>query len=231
MKPLEQLLPREERERLRREALAAEPRHYSPWLHVTVPSLVGLLVCGAALSQVRHLRGVDLLFFLGILVLSNATEWRAHRDLLHKRLPPFGVLYDRHTPQHHMIFVHGDMALRTPREFRLVLIPMTGVLAIFLATAPPAAILWSFGQKNFAAMYLAATMLYVVSYELMHLAWHLPETSFIGSLRLVRALREHHSVHHDPRLMQRWNFNVTIPLWDLVRRTYFRSASSERAEA
>ena len=231
MEPLEQVLPREVRDRLRREALAAEPRFYNPWLHVALPSLFGLGVAAAALSQVHHLRAVHALFFLGVLLLSNATEWRAHRDLLHKRFPPLGVLYDRHTPQHHMIFVHGDMALRDPREFRLVLIPIYGIAAILLVTAPPAALLWSFGQTNFAALYLAATMLYVVSYELMHLAWHLPEASFIGSLRLVRALREHHAVHHDPRLMQRWNFNVTIPLWDLVRRTYLRRASSGRAEA
>ena len=130
-----------------------------------------------------------------------------------------------------MIFVHGDMALRDAREFRLVLIPVAGVLAIFLVTALPAAALWSSGQINFAAMVPSAALLDVASYELMHLAWHLPETSFIGSLRIVRALREHHAVHHDPRLMQRWNFNVTIPLWDLVRKTFLRRASSERAEA
>ena len=72
-------------------------------------------------------------------------------------------------------------------------------------------------------------MIYVVSYEWMHLAWHLPEDTFIGSLGLVRGLRQHHAVHHDPRLMQKWNFNVTVPLWDLVRRTRFRSAFSARA--
>lgn len=231
MKPLEQALPREERDRLRREALAAEPRLYNPWLQLLLPSLFGIGVAAAALSQLRSPRLVDALFFLGALLLSNAVEWRVHRDLLHKRFPPLGVLYDRHTPQHHLIFVRGDMALRDPREFRLVLIPVYGIGAIFLVTAPPAALLWSFGQKNFGALYLAATMLYVVSYELLHLAWHLPDESFIGSLRLVRALREHHSVHHDPRLMQRWNFNVTIPLWDLVRRTYLRRGASERAGA
>jgi sterol desaturase/sphingolipid hydroxylase (fatty acid hydroxylase superfamily) len=39
----------------------------------------------------------------------------------------------------------------------------------------------------------------------------------------VRALRRHHAVHHDPELMQRWNFNVTVPLWDLVRGTIHRA--------
>ncbi len=230
MKPLEQVLPREERDRLRREAL---PGWYSPWAHLAFPSLFGLGVAAAALWQVRDLRPGQLGFFLFVLVLSNATEWRVHRDLLHKRFPPLGVLYDRHTPEHHLIFVRGDMALCEPREFRLVLIPAYGIVAIFFVSAPPAALLWSFGQINLAALYLAATMLYVVSYELMHLTWHLPADSRIGSLRLVRILREHHAVHHDPRLMQRWNFNVTVPLWDLVRRTYLpaRSASSGRAGA
>jgi sterol desaturase/sphingolipid hydroxylase (fatty acid hydroxylase superfamily) len=32
-------------------------------------------------------------------------------------------------------------------------------------------------------------------------------------------LREQHRRHHHPRLMQRWNFNVTVPLWDWVRGT------------
>jgi len=230
MKPLEQVLPRDERDRMRREALEAQPRWYSPWLHLAFPSLFGLGIAATALAQVRDLRPWQLGFFVFILLLSNATEWRAHRDLLHKRFPPLGALYDRHTPEHHMIFVRGDMALRHPREFRLVLIPAYGIVAIFLVTAPPAALLWSFGQTNLAALYLAATMLYVVSYELMHLAWHLPETSWIGSLRLVRLLGDHHAIHHDPRLMQRWNFNVTVPLWDLVRRTYLHTSSSERAE-
>ena len=29
-------------------------------------------------------------------------------------------------------------------------------------------------------------------------------------------------LNHAPELMQNWNFNVTIPLWDWVRRTIYR---------
>ena len=231
MKPIEQVLPREERERLRRETLAKAPRWYAPWMHALLPGLFGIGVASLALSRVRDLRPWQAGFFVLVLVLSNATEWRVHRDLLHRRFRPLAVLYDRHTPEHHMIFVSDDMALRSPREFRLVLIPAWGIVALLPVTAPPAALLWSIGQTNLAALYLAATMLYVVSYEWLHLAWHMPDDSWVGSLAPVRALRRHHAVHHDPRLMQRWNFNVTLPLWDLVRRTYLspRTASSARA--
>ncbi|MEO8877793.1 MAG: hypothetical protein ABI461_19525 [Polyangiaceae bacterium] len=50
-------------------------------------------------------------------VVSNMTEWRAHKDLLHRRTPPLQVLYDRHTPQHHVIFITGDMAMRAAVSF------------------------------------------------------------------------------------------------------------------
>jgi sterol desaturase/sphingolipid hydroxylase (fatty acid hydroxylase superfamily) len=59
----------------------------------------------------------------------------------------------------------------------------------------------------------------MVLYEVSHLSYHLPPESFVGRRRLVRWLREHHARHHDPRLMQKWNFNVTIPFWDWIRGT------------
>jgi len=58
-----------------------------------------------------------------------------------------------------------------------------------------------------------------VSYEWLHLSYHLPHDHLVGRSRIIRALRRHHTIHHDPRLMQRWNLNVTVPLWDVVMRT------------
>ncbi len=71
---------------------------------------------------------------------------------------------------------------------------------------------------------------YVVSYEWMHLSYHLPPESFVGRLALVRFMRRHHAIHHDPRIMQKWNFNVSVPLWDVVRRTYVRTPEGQSLE-
>jgi sterol desaturase/sphingolipid hydroxylase (fatty acid hydroxylase superfamily) len=68
-------------------------------------------------------------------------------------------------------------------------------------------------------------MLYVLSYEWLHLAYHLPQDTVLGRNPLVRVLARHHARHHDPRLMQKWNFNVTVPLWDWVRGTIWRPPS------
>jgi sterol desaturase/sphingolipid hydroxylase (fatty acid hydroxylase superfamily) len=59
----------------------------------------------------------------------------------------------------------------------------------------------------------------VLSYEWLHLAYHLPPDGRIGRLRAVAVLRRHHATHHATHLMNRWNFNVTVPLWDWVRGT------------
>ena len=56
----------------------------------------------------------------------------------------------------------------------------------------------------------------MVSYEVLHLCYHAPSESFIGRLRFIRVMRTHHARHHDMRRMAHVNFNVTIPLADVV---------------
>ena len=209
----------EDRETLRARLRAAIPRGYSPLLHLAFPSVVGLGCALAALLLLRGLRPLELLTVPVVFRLSNMTEWRAHRDLLHKRRWPLEVLYDRHTPEHHRIFITEDMAIRDRRELRLVLIPAYGILTVALGAAPVPIAAALLGLTNVGLLFLATSMAYVVSYEWLHLAYHLPPDSFIGRRWLIARLRRHHAVHHDPRLMQSWNFNVTFPIWDWVRGT------------
>jgi hypothetical protein len=221
-KPIEQVLPREERDEIRQKALERRGRHYSPWLHLGATSAFGIAAIVGAASLLHDVRGWELGLTLAFLVLSNASEWRLHRSVLHQRTRAAPFLYDRHTPEHHLIFITDDMAIRHSREFRLVLIPAFAILLILLILAPLFGTLWLLGQHNLAALFWLASAAYVLSYEWLHLSFHLPADSWVGSWGLIRFLRRHHAIHHDPRLMQRWNFNVTVPLWDWVRRTYVR---------
>jgi hypothetical protein len=219
-----------EREEMRQAELT-RPGFYSPWLHLLTPSIVGLVVDGLCLRALVRPGLADLGFALFVFLLANAVEWRIHRDVLHKRFWPFGLLYEKHTPLHHRIYVAGDMQMRSIREARLVLMPFYAILGIVLVSAPPAAALWLLGLHNFGLIYLLVSTLYVVLYEWLHLAYHLPEGALRGPLAAIRVLRRHHEVHHDPRNMQRWNFNVTIPLWDIVRRTRLTAERAHELEA
>ncbi|HEV8321004.1 MAG TPA: sterol desaturase family protein [Myxococcota bacterium] len=220
--PHETKLDPASRDALRATLVARIPRWYSPWAHLACPSVVGLGLIVVAVLLLRDVRWWDLLVVPLTFVASNVTEWRTHRYVLHRRSRFVELLYDRHTPEHHRVFITEDMAMRSTREFRLVLIPAYGILVTFLVTLPLAALAWWAGLHNGAALYVATTMGYVVSYEWLHLAYHLPPDSGLGRLWLVRVLRRHHATHHDPALMQRWNFNVTIPLWDWVRGTTWK---------
>lgn len=219
MSELEVILPPEKRNEIRARVLARSPRWYSPGAHLIVPSVFALGVIAAAILLLRDLRAWQLLTVPVVYVLDNINEWYIHRDMLHKRTLIAPVLYNRHTPEHHMIYVTDDMAMRDKLEYQLVLIPAYGLFLIFMTLVPITALVWALGFRNVALLYAATSMFYAASYEWLHLSYHLPRESWIGNLRPIRVLRRHHAVHHDPRLMQRWNFNVTIPLWDWVRGT------------
>jgi len=40
----------------------------------------------------------------------------------------------------------------------------------------------------------------------------------------MRTLRRLHTTHHDPRYMQRHNFNITFPICDAIFGTYRRGS-------
>ncbi|AKV01545.1 Sterol desaturase [Labilithrix luteola] len=210
------------RERVRQRALAEIPWWYSPWGHLAGTTGIGVGVLALSAYELHAISGfvwTDLFAVLVACLVANFFEWRVHKGILHKRTWPWEIIYDKHTPMHHMIYVEEDMALRSTAEFRLVLIPAAGVLGIVLAATPFAVGIGKLWSASAGWLFLVATSLFMVSYELLHLSYHAPKTSIVNRLAILRILRAHHAKHHDPRLMQRWNFNVTVPLFDWIMGT------------
>ncbi len=224
-------MTKDSRAQLREDLLSRVPRWYSPWAHLAFPAVAGVAIAAFALSRIVDLRVWQLALVPVFLVAGNAIEWHAHRGLLHRRTWPLEELYVRHTPQHHAVYVADDMFIRDWRELKLILLPAWGILAILVASSPITVLFALVGQPNLAALWAASTAAYVLSYEWLHLAYHLPADGAIGRLRVTRWLRQHHQRHHAPQLMQRWNFNVTVPLWDHVRGTVWHAAGDEPASA
>lgn len=219
------------RAELRAELLARVPRWYSPWFHLLAPAVAGIAIMAFALSRLHGLTPAQLLFVPAFLVFGNAVEWSAHRGLLHRRTRFVEVFYVRHTPQHHAVYVADDMAIGSWRELKLILLPAYGVVGILVATSPIPVAFALAHQPNLAALWVASAIAYLLSYEWLHLAYHLPEQSRVGRWRLVRALRRNHQRHHAPYLMNRWNFNVTVPLWDWLRGTLYRPSLTPARQA
>jgi len=146
----ETALPPERRAALRDKLIAETPSWYVPWVHMVVPSLFGLGMIAVALCLIRNVTPWQLLTVPFVYVLANANEWTIHRFALHRRHPLAPVLYEQHTPKHHMLYLTDDMAIRDPREYRLVLIPAYGLFLIFTTTLPITALIWWLVSRNVA---------------------------------------------------------------------------------
>lgn len=216
------------RQALRERELGKLGPGYRPWLHLLGPSSVALALALYAFATLEDVQGLEWLVIPATYLLANAAEWRIHRDLLHRRSRLFPWLYERHTLMHHHVFVQWDLSVRSRAEWGLVLIPPMAVVLLCVATLPLGAAIAALGAPDAARLFLITSVAYVISYEWLHLSYHLPEDSRVGSSRLVRWLRRHHAIHHHPSHMGTTNFNVTVPLWDTLRRTT-RRAKSEPA--
>ena len=218
-KPIETPLSVERRAALRRELLAETPRWYVPWVHLFVPSSFGFLAIVVALASIGDLSPWELLTVPAVYLFANAFEWWIHGAALHRRHPLAPVLYDQHTPKHHMLYLTDDMAIRDTREYRLVLIPGYGLMMIFVGQFAVSSGLWWLGFHDVACLYVATAIGYAVSYEWLHFSYHLPHDHPVAKNPIIQRLARHHAIHHDPRVMQRWNMNVTVPITDYVMGT------------
>jgi len=218
----------------RAQIVARLPARYNPTMHLAIPAAIGLCVLIVAIVRVQtnELRPIELLSIPITLFASFGFEWRAHKSILHRRLPLLGLLYVRHELYHHVIFTDRDMAVKSKREWWFVLMPAYAVVLVFVTLVLPIAIVLELYVTTNVAMFVTITsMVFFLSYEWLHLAYHLPLDHPIARLGIITKLREHHRRHHEPRLMKQWNFNVTVPLFDWLYGTTWSPAREEKFRA
>jgi hypothetical protein len=219
-------------EQLRSELLqAAIPPRYKPLPHLIVPSAFGFVGIAASLLLLRDLRAIELWTVPITYLAGLGFEWRVHKDLLHRRVPPFQELYERHERMHHIVFPEEDMGIRSPREVGLVLMPKAAIVGLFFMLLPLSALVARLASRNAALLMVATGLLFFLVYEWMHLLYHLPAASWLGRRGWVTWLRTLHQRHHNPKRMKRWNFNVTLPVFDVLHRTLWSPEREAAREA
>jgi hypothetical protein len=206
----------------RRRQVPAEPGFYSPWLHLGTTLVSGLLVIVASALALQGVRWWELAFAAAVFVIASALEWCVHRFAMHcpGRSPG---LYQRHAMLHHVVYRRDDMAIRAASELRIVLLKPWVVPGVTVALTPTLLVLTWAGQRNLAALLALVAVSYILLYEGLHLMCHLPLRSPFAAWPLLAWLRHHHALHHDPQWMRTWNFNIAVPLWDLLLGTLRRA--------
>jgi len=198
------------------------PRYHG-WLHLGFTAGLCLLVITACWAWLQDIRPLEWLTIPVTCLYANLVEYFGHRGPMHHPVRGLGLIYERHARQHHRFFRDDLMAFDSSRDFKAVLFPPVLIVFYLLAFAMPAGLIlaWLFSD-NVALLFVITAVAYFLNYELLHFAYHTAPESWVARLPLMPRLRRLHTLHHRPSLMQRYNFNITYPVGDVLFGTLYR---------
>ena len=156
-------------------------------------------------------------------LIANLAEYFGHKGPMHRKAAGLGIVFRRHTLEHHHFFTHQAMSFESTRDFKMVLFPPV-LLIFFLGgiATPLGALAFLLLTPNCGWLFVTTAMAYFLSYEWLHFSYHLPDGHWLSRTRVLARLRKHHTHHHDLALMGKWNFNITFPICDAVMGTSFK---------
>lgn len=197
-------------------------RRYVGPAHFAFTVLVSLGViawCAVQLAAVTpwELAAVPLTF-----LYSNLVEYFGHRGPMHHPTRGLRGIYERHSRRHHRFFTDQEMAFDSSADFHAVLFPP--VLVVFFTAVfalPVGLALGALASPNTAFLFVLTSLGYFLNYELLHFAYHLPGNSKLLRVPLLARLRLLHLRHHQPALMNQYNFNITYPIGDWLFGTLY----------
>lgn len=196
---------------------------YRGWAHFAFTSVGSLAVIATSLALIRELRAIELVTVPATFLFANLVEYLGHRGPMHHRRRGLGLLHRRHTLQHHRFYTRTAMQCESTRDFQMILFPPVMLLFFLGGVALPVALLLHWlSTANIALLFTATAMGYFLTYEVLHLSYHLGDRAWLGRLPFMGRLRQHHTLHHDPALMSAGNFNITFPICDRVFGTNHR---------
>lgn len=200
---------------------------YKGWLHASFTLFGSLAVIALAATRVRAPSWPELLTIPATFLFATFAEHRGHALAMHRPVRGLRLVYRRHALEHHRFFTHEAMAYDGARDFKIMLFPPV-LLLFFIGgmAAPVGALLFFVATPNVAWLFVATAIAYYLSYEVLHFSYHCPESSWVWHVPGMRALRRHHQRHHDPRLMGRYNFNITFPIFDWLLGTTYSPGKS-----
>ncbi|HXH32566.1 MAG TPA: hypothetical protein VNJ01_17340 [Bacteriovoracaceae bacterium] len=197
---------------------------YNPVFHVSF-NFVGL-----AFLILSHFYFVSdwnwrsALVLLGTMLLGNVFVYCIHRFPLHKRTKLTSFTYVSHTVEHHRYFTSDNITYDDGRDLFVVFFPPLSIVFFALVGQPLLYFTMAYlVGKNLAHVLAGASAGYFMLYEFFHWASHLPaDHPLIRNIGWIRYMRTHHIAHHNPKLMNSYNFCIVYPLMDVVMGTKYK---------
>lgn len=198
------------------------PKLYHPFLHLGFNFGVLLVLIMVHFSFVDNWNIYSFIALMGIFIFGNITVWFVHKFPLHHRLKFWSFPYEAHTVEHHRYFTADAITYDSYQDYVAIFFPSM-VIASFALLAQPGIY---FGARYFLGNDLAHILAggaagYFLLYEMFHWASHLSADHVLMNLGWIKYMREHHRIHHDTRLMNKYNFCIVYPMMDILMGTKY----------
>lgn len=225
VKPLTPKTAQAEAVQAMRESYRSEligPR-YNGYAHLAFTLGFGGIIIAWCISQLQSPSILEWLTIPFAFLYANFAEWAGHKYVMHRPVRGFGLIYKRHSLQHHRFFTDEHMEIDSLRDFKAVLFPPMLVAFFGVAFFLPMGLImaWLF-TTNVALLTVATGFAYYLNYELFHMAYHLKKDHWVHRIPGFSAMARLHTTHHDQRIMAHKNFNITYPIMDWVMGTWDR---------
>jgi len=208
--------------RPRRDRAEKIPASFSPTAQIARTATLAVSLLALSLWVARDASPRAWLLLPAFWLFANFFEWTVHRFPMHRPLQP-RIMYRNHAQVHHGAFTDEDMPIQNARELWLIMMPWYTIVMLLVGASPVAILAAIVGGLPLAGIFYVGALSYFVFYETLHALYHLPPAALarwgIGGNGIFARLRAHHAHHHTLRRMAHVNFNVTIPLADVVLRT------------
>ena len=199
---------------------------YSGVRHAILNFFPLVVVATVALSRVEQFGPGELLMIPLLLLLGNLIVYLVHRHPYHKESLSRRA-YAAHTLMHHGFYTDKYPTYDSRRDFFAILLP-SWVVFVFavLYLGPLSWLLPKIVPNDYAQIFIFASAFYLILYETLHLSAHLPEGHVLHRFPWFGYMREFHTTHHDPELMNKYNFGIVFPFWDWMLGSHIRVPDS-----
>ena len=213
--------------------------HFRPWYrtyvrphpyfavgHVLIVA-TSLLVAGTyAANRLQDVMMLELVTIPVWLVLGSAFVYWFHKHVLHRPTRFLYFAYRKHTLEHHRFFDYEHITRDEVDDLHAMLFPYWTAPLLCVLSYGVSLLLTPILGSNVAHLSMLMMTVYFAAYEFVHTVDHLPDQNILARLPILRFLRQHHRLHHDPPLMGKYNFNVVIPLVDPLLGAFTRRRPS-----
>lgn len=201
---------------------------YNPYAHIVFN--LGLLALLAIYNFIST-KNWSLNFIpiiIGMYFFGDLVVYILHKYPLHRRYKYWTYPYDVHTVMHHRYFTADTITYDEAIDFNAVFFPAVVIAGFGLLGAPLIfiSVNYFFGI-DIAHIITGCASAYFLLYEFLHWASHLSSEHLLMKIPFLNYMRTHHIAHHNPRLMNRFNFGIVDPLADYIFSSHYREKLPE----